>query len=131
MRDCIYYNLRIKKMRSPISKHWSGKGYNSPIKQVNAQTKLKDVPRELVNSGKKIVKGVTNAASNVADKAINYGKQIGNKIGNTTVGEAINVAGVAYGMPPGTLIPKEKKMSATKTKLQPQLLRKDFERLKK
>lgn len=89
-------------MKSQMSKHWGGKGYNSPIKQVNMHTKLKDVPGELMNSGKKIL-------NSVVDTAVDYGRKVGNKISNASVGEALNVTGVAYGVPPGTLVPKEKK----------------------
>ena len=89
-------------MRSPILNQCAGRGYNSPIKQVNMQTKLKDVPGELINSGKKIVNNVTNKVTD-----------IGNRISNATVGEALNVTGIAYGIPPGTLVPKEKKLMKT------------------
>lgn len=53
-------------MRSNLSKHWANKGFNSPVKQLSPQTKLKDVPSEI-------------------------GKSIRNKVnavGNTTVGQA-------------------------------------------
>ena len=106
-------------MRSQMAKHWSGKGYNSPIQQVTMHTKLKDVPGELVNSGKKVISNVSNAFTNFTNNTVNTVKKVGSKIGNATVGEALNVTGVAYGIPPGTLTTKEKKLSAVKTKLKP------------
>ena len=111
-------------MKHTISKHYAGGGYNSPIKQVTKQTKLKDVPEQLVNSGKKIV-----------NSAVDYSRQVGNRIGNTTVGEALNVARnvarVASNIPPGILFTDEKKLSATKTKLKPRMLKQELTRLKK
>jgi hypothetical protein len=63
-------------MRSNLSKHWAGKGFNSPAKQVSSQTKLKDVPSEIGNSIRKGVEAV----------------------GNTTVGQAAaKVAGIFGG----------------------------------
>ena len=106
-------------MRSQMAKHWGGKGYNSPIQQVTMHTKLKDVPGELVNSGKKVISNVSNAVTNFKNNTVNTIKGVGSKIGNATVGEALNVTGVAYGIPPGTLTPKEKKLPAIKTKLLP------------
>jgi hypothetical protein len=106
-------------MRSEMAKHWGGKGYNSPIQQVNMHTKLKDVPEELVNSGKKVISNVSNAVTNFKNNTVNTVKEVGSKIGNATVGEALNVTGIAYGIPPRTLNPKEKKLSAVKTKLKP------------
>jgi predicted kinase len=78
-------------MKSPISKHWSGKGYNSPVQQVNMHTKIKDVPGELINSGKKVINNASNAFTSFKNSAVNTAKEVGNKISNSTVGDAVNV----------------------------------------
>jgi predicted kinase len=78
-------------MKSPMSKHWSGKGYNSPIQQVNMHTKLKDVPEELINSGKKVVSNASNAFTNFKNKAVNTAEEVGSRISNSTVGDAVNI----------------------------------------
>jgi hypothetical protein len=57
-------------MRPTISKHCAGRNYNSPLSQLNSNTKLKDVPGQIGGM-------VRNAVSNSMDA-----------IGNVTVGNA-------------------------------------------
>lgn len=101
-------------MRSPILKQCAGRGYNSPIKQINTQTKLKDVPGKIVEAGKNML----------------------NKVANTTVGDAINTIGNAANFlaGPGTtaVVGTVKDfMSDNDTKPKPKKLMKKLERLPK
>lgn len=61
-------------MRPTISKHCAGRNYNSPLSQLNSNTKLKDVPNKLGNAARTVVSNSMNA------------------IGNTTLGEVGNFA---------------------------------------
>jgi len=78
-------------MRSPILNHCAGRGYNNPIQQVTMHTKLKDVPGELINSGKKVFSNVSNAFINFKNEAVNTAEEVGSRISNSTVGDAVNI----------------------------------------
>jgi hypothetical protein len=77
-------------MRSPILNQCAGRGYNSPVQQVNMHTKIKDVPGELINSGKKVINNVSNAFTNFKNSAVNTAEEVSNKISNSTVGDAVD-----------------------------------------
>lgn len=64
-------------MKSQVSKHWQGKGYNTPLKQVTPQTSLRDVPEELSNSIERNVDRVGNKIKRGIDR-----------VSNMTLGEA-------------------------------------------
>lgn len=78
-------------MKSQVSKHWEGKGYNTPLKQVKASTKLRDVPGELSNS---IERGVDRIGNRIS-KGI---KEIGDMpLGDAVAGVAGTIAGPLVG----------------------------------
>jgi len=77
-------------MKPTILKHCAGRNYNSPLKQINSKTKLKNVPEELSNS---IERGV--------DRVGNKIKRGIDRIGNMSIGEAASKAVGVLASPAG------------------------------
>jgi hypothetical protein len=70
-------------MKSPISKHWAGKGYNSPLMQDKTPAILKPVKE---NRPSFVSEKVTGTGPRNSEEAISKGRAEVNKLKEKTVG---------------------------------------------
>jgi len=70
-------------MKSPIAKHWAGKGYNSPLKQDKTPAILKPVKEKRPSF---VSEKVTGTGPRNAEEAISKGRAMVNEARKNTVG---------------------------------------------
>ena len=70
-------------MKSPISKHWSGKGYNSPLMQDKTPAILKPTEKKKPSF---VSEKVTGTGPRNSEEAISKGRAEVNKLRENTVG---------------------------------------------